>query len=68
MYYWQKDPDLKPIKAQIPIGEIYLKGYADGYYGRQAKKPRGRRAQEEYIKGYNFGVQSGSANLDRVSS
>ena len=52
--YTQKHEEQKPLISRGPtIGELWLKGYADGYNGRPRVPQRTKRAREAYDKGYD---------------
>lgn len=39
-------------------GEIWLRGYADGYHGRAAIVQRTKKARRAYAKGFEAGTQA----------
>ena len=56
--YTQEHEEQKPLISRGPTtGEIWLKGYADGYNGRPRMPQRTKRAREAYGKGFDTARQ-----------
>ena len=55
-------PEFKPLIIHGPTqGEIYLKGFADGYHARPQNLPAPRKARAVYMRGYQTGKEASQA-------